>query len=73
MYLQTKDPQYLEKAKIVWRFIESGTDEQLVASIGWNSGNGLNMLVPLHRAVYALKLFEATGDSYYFEKGKHGM
>lgn len=72
MYLQTKDPHYLEKAKIVWRFIESRTDEQLGGGIYWveQRKRSKHACSNAPGAVYALKLFEATGDSYYFEKGK---
>lgn len=71
-YMITKEVKYLDKAKLIWKFIESGTDEKLGGGIYWceqkkTSKNGCSNAPG---AVYALKLFEATGDSLFFEQGK---
>ena len=48
-YQMTQEQKYLDKAQLIWKFIESGTAPG---------------------SVLALKLFKATNDSSYFEKGK---
>ncbi len=71
-YMITKEVKYLDKAKLIWKFIESGTDEKLGGGIYWceqkkTSKNGCSNAPG---TVYALKLFEATGDSLFFKQGK---
>lgn len=71
MYLQTKDSKYLDKAKEIWKFIESGTDNKLGGGIYWCEQNkgSKNTCSNAPGAVYAFKLFEATSDSTYFTQG----
>ncbi len=73
LYLLTKDNYYLEKAKSIWKFIESGTDNKLGGGIYWceQKKNSKNTCSNAPGAVYALKLFEATADSSYFHQGKN--
>lgn len=72
LYLHTSKAEYLEKSKLIWKFIESGTDEKLGGGIYWceQSKKSKNTCSNAPGAVYALKLFEATKDSSYFNQGK---
>ena len=72
MYLHTKEKKYLDKAVELWQFIESGTDDLLGGGIYWceQKKTSKNTCSNAPGAVYALKLFEATGDSSYFHQGK---
>ena len=71
-YLSTKKPFYLSRAKVVFKFILSGWSKELGGGVYWLEGhndqkpacsNGMDMLV-------ALKLYQATKDSYYLSWGK---
>ncbi|ULB33529.1 AGE family epimerase/isomerase [Proteiniphilum propionicum] len=72
-YMVTKNPHYLEKAKQVMSFILSGWNDRFEGAVPWLEGvddqkpacsNGKAL-------VLALKLYEATGDRYYLDLGKH--
>lgn len=67
LYRLTRDPRYLEQAKLVWRFIESGIDDQLGYGIYWceQKKNGKNTCSNAPGSVYAAKLYLVTGDSSY--------
>lgn len=56
---------------MVWRFIESGTDDKLGYGIYWceQKKNGKNTCSNAPGSVYASKLFLATGDSSYLQAG----
>ena len=71
-YMVTRNEGCLEKTKQVMSFILSGWDDEYEGGVSWLEGvrdqkpacsNGKAM-------VLALKLYEATGDSYYLETGK---
>lgn len=72
LYMLTGDQKYLNKAKLIWQFIESGTDSVLGGGIYWceQKKTSKNTCSNAPGSVYALKLFEATGDSTYFYQGK---
>lgn len=72
LYMMTKNSAYLDKAKLIWEFIMSGTDEQLGGGIYWCEQKKVskNTCSNAPGSVYAFKLFEATGDSAYFHKGQ---
>lgn len=72
LYLLTANEEYLDNAKMVWRFIESGTDTILGGGIYWceQRKESKNTCSNAPGAVLALKLFEATNDSAYFMQGK---
>lgn len=72
IYMQTKDTKYLDKAKLIWKFIQSGTDDKLGGGIYWceQKKESKNTCSNAPGSVYALKLFEATQDSSYFVEGK---
>lgn len=68
----TKEPKYLQKAQLIWNFIESGTDDNLGGGIYWceQRKESKNTCSNAPGSVFALKLFEATKDSAYFVKGQ---
>ena len=71
-YMLTKEPKYLQKAQLIWNFIESGTDDNLGGGIYWceQRKESKNTCSNAPGSVFALKLFKATNDSSYFKKGK---
>lgn len=72
LYLLTGNRSYLEKAEMVWKFIESGTDDVLGGGIYWceQKKTSKNTCSNAPGAVYALKLYKATGNRKYLEQGK---
>lgn len=71
-YQMTKEQKYLDKAQLIWKFIESGTDSILGGGIYWceQKKGSKNTCSNAPGSVFALKLFQATNDSSYFNKGK---
>ncbi|MDD3036408.1 glycoside hydrolase family 76 protein [Bacteroides sp.] len=71
-YQATKEKKYLDKAQLIWEFIESGTDSLLGGGIYWceQKKESKNTCSNAPGSVFALKLFKATNDSTYFKKGK---
>ena len=71
-YQMTREQKYLDKAQLIWKFIESGTDSILGGGIYWceQKKESKNTCSNAPGSVLALKLFKATNDSSYFEKGK---
>lgn len=72
IYLLTREAKYLQKAVLIWKFIESGTDDNLGGGIYWceQKKGSKNTCSNAPGSVFALKLFEATKDSAYFTKGQ---
>lgn len=72
LYLATKDKKYLEKAEMIWKFIESGTDSILGGGIYWceQQKYSKNTCSNASGAVLALKLYKATKNNSYLEYGK---
>lgn len=72
IYLLTHENKYLSKAKMIWKFIQSGTDEKLGGGIYWceQKKESKNTCSNAPGAVYALKLFQATNDSTFLIQGK---
>lgn len=72
VYALTGNDKYLDKAKLIWKFIESGTDNQLGGGIYWceQKKGSKNTCSNAPGAVFAFKLFESTKDSSYFDQGK---
>lgn len=70
-YMLTNEKKYLDKAELIWKFIQSGTDNKLGGGIYWceQKKESKNTCSNAPGAVYALKLFVATGDSSYFHQG----
>lgn len=71
LYIVTKDEGYLAKAKQIWKFVESGIDNELGGGIYWceQKKESKNTCSNAPGSVYALKLYQATGDSVYFRQG----
>ena len=71
LYLATKEQAYLDDALEIWKFIESGTDTVLGGGIYWCEQRkaSKNTCSNAPGAVYALKLYEATGDTAYLRQG----
>ena len=72
LYNITGNPFYLERAKAVWEFVMSGYSETLGGGIYWveQNRNTKNTCSNAPGAVYAFKMYEATGDRSFFEIGK---
>jgi len=70
-YTITKDPKYLEKSKLIWKFVMSGNDDKLGGGIYWceQKKESKNTCSNAPAAVFAFKLFKATGDSVYYNAG----
>ena len=66
-YQMTQEPKYLDKAQLIWKFIESGTDSILGGGIYWceQKKESKNTCSNAPGSVLALKLFKATNDSSY--------
>ncbi len=73
LYLHSNRKNYLDRAEKIWQFIESGFDELLNGGIYWceQKKQSKNTCSNAPAAVFALKLFKATNDSSYLEKGKN--
>lgn len=73
IYLLTKDAKYLQKAELIWKFIESGTDDKLGGGIYWceQKKKGKNACSNAPGSVFALKLYQATQNNAYLHQGKH--
>lgn len=63
---------YLEKAKLIWKFILSGKDDVLGGGVYWceQKKESKNTCSNAPGAVFALKLFQATQDDAYLKKEK---
>ena len=71
-YLLTHEAKYLQKAELIWKFIESGTDDKLGGGIYWceQSKESKNTCSNAPGSVFALKLFKATQNSAYLKTGQ---
>lgn len=72
LYLLTKEPQYLHKAKEIWSFVASGMDEKLGGGIYWceQKKESKNTCSNAPSVVYLLKLYEATQEEEYLREAK---
>ena len=71
-YRMTGKQAYLEKAKLIWKFILSGKDDVLGGGIYWceQKKGSKNTCSNAPGSVLALKLFKATQDSAYLKRGE---
>ena len=71
-YRMTGKQAYLEKAKLIWKFILSGKDDVLGGGVYWceQKKESKNTCSNAPGAVFALKLFQATQDDAYLKEGK---
>ena len=72
IYESKGDKKYLAQAEMIWKFIESGTDDVLGGGIYWceQKKHSKNTCSNAPGTVYALKLYAATGDGRYLKQGK---
>lgn len=72
LYLHSGNRTYLDKATEIWAFIASGQDTLLGGGVYWceQKKESKNACSNAPAAVFALRLFEATGDSVYFRQGE---
>lgn len=71
LYTQTRKPEYLEKSVKIWQFVISGWDDKLGGGIYWceQKRQSKNTCSNAPASVLAFKLFEATRDSSWFNRG----
>ncbi|MFN8241931.1 MAG: glycoside hydrolase family 76 protein [Bacteroidales bacterium] len=71
LYGISHNPDHLDRAVTLWKFIISGWDEKLGGGIYWceEKKQSKNTCSNAPSSVLALKLFEATRDSDYFKWG----
>lgn len=72
LYRLTAELKYLEKARLVWNFLKSGTDNCLEGGIYWceQKRKTKNTCSNAPAAVLALKMYQETHENIYFEEGK---
>lgn len=72
LYAATRQPRFLDEAERIWRFIESGTDDRLGGGIYWceQKRESKNTCSNAPGAVFALKLYQATGNEKYLDAGR---
>lgn len=71
LYEQTQDARYLERAELVWNFVETGTDEVMGGGVYWKEGgNSKNTCSTAPAAVLAAKLYLATNEPIYLESAR---
>lgn len=72
LYLFTKDSKFLEKAELIWKFIESGIDKRLGGGVYWCEEKKVtkNTCSNAPAAVLALKLYKATSDQSFLKEGR---
>lgn len=71
LYNLTKNQDYLNRSKMVWRFILEGTDDKMGGGVYWKEyGNSKNTVSNAPAAVLAAKLYLATNDPAYLKSAK---
>ena len=72
LYRLTCEQQYLEKAKAIWRFVKSGTDDKLGGGIYWceQRKDTKNTCSNAPAAVLALKIYQETHESIYLKEAE---
>lgn len=72
LYAATRQPRFLDEAERIWRFVESGTDDRLGGGIYWceQKKESKNTCSNAPGAVFALKLYQATGNEKYLDAGR---
>lgn len=71
LYQLTNDSKYLDRAKLVWNFILSGTDSLMGGGVYWKEGGeSKNTCSNAPAVVLAAKLYLATQENSYLESAK---
>lgn len=72
LFLLSGGHDYLNRAKQIWSFVMSGVDDRLGGGVYWceQKKESKNACSNAPAAVFALRMFEATGDSLYLRQGE---
>ncbi|MES2427353.1 MAG: glycoside hydrolase family 76 protein [Bacteroidota bacterium] len=71
LYVLTKNADYLSRAKLVWNFLLTGTDNKMGGGVYWKEGgNSKNTCSTAPTAVLAAKLYQATNEAAYLKSAK---
>ncbi|MFC6100556.1 glycoside hydrolase family 76 protein [Olivibacter domesticus] len=71
LYMLTNDSKYLDRAKLVWNFILTGTDDIMGGGVYWKEGlKSKHTCSTAPAAVLAAKLYEATQETPYLQSAK---
>ncbi len=72
LYISTKEEKFLDKARLIWKFVISGKDNKLGGGIYWceQKKKSKNTCSNAPASVFAFKLFIATGNNLYLNEGK---
>lgn len=71
LYLLTKNTKYLDRAKLVWKFVLEGTDDVMGGGVYWKEyGDSKNTCSTAPSAVLAAKMYLATNDETYLNSAK---
>ena len=71
LYMLTDDSKYLDRAKLVWNFVLSGTNSLMGGGIHWKEGDkGKNTCSTAPAAVLGAKLYQATNEQAYLDRAK---
>jgi rhamnogalacturonyl hydrolase YesR len=71
LYMLTGDTKYLERAKLVWNFVLSGTNDLMGGGVHWKEGDkGKNTCSTAPAAVLGAKLYQATNEQVYLDRAK---
>lgn len=71
LYLLTEDQRYLDRAKLVWNFVRSGSDDLMGGGVYWKEGaKSKHTCSTFPAAVFALTLYQATQEQSYLEQAE---
>ena len=71
LYTLTGDSKYLDRAKLVWDFVLSGSNDLMGGGIHWKEGDkGKNTCSTAPAAVLGAKLYKATNEQVYLDRAK---
>jgi len=71
LYVATGKKKYLARAEEIWTFVMSGYDDRLGGGVYWceQNKNSKNTCSNAPASVFALKMYKATKDGKYLERG----
>lgn len=71
LYVATGKKKYLTRAEEIWTFVMSGYDDRLGGGVYWceQNKNSKNTCSNAPASVFALKMYKATKDGKYLERG----
>lgn len=71
LYMLTKKTKYLDRAKIIWNFVLSGTDDIMGGGVYWKEGlRSKHTCSTANAAVLGARLYQATNEEQYLTKAK---